>query len=208
MKIHANNVFYHKDDIAQPSKDSNQVKKSVLLAEYRDVLTAVNKGTLTVDGVTLELSDDVRNAIKEAGDQRYKDSEAVNMMNVAIHNVNVAQQQSEVIEEVLDDQAKALEIARRISRGGRVPLQDEQALMEYSPEMYQMAKQSAMMAKEHKKYDTVIEEDAEEMKNYDADDGKIDTKYQVQVDVSLGDSPTVEGVSEVAISSDTVSSST
>lgn len=48
------------------------MKKSVLLADYRDVLTAVNKGKLTVDGVTLELSDDVRNAIKEASDHRWQ----------------------------------------------------------------------------------------------------------------------------------------
>ena len=203
MKINTTNVFY-RNDMSNSSTVSGQAKRSVLLTDYSDVLTAINKGTLTVDGVTLELSEDIRTAIDEAREQQFKDCEAVNMTNAAIHNANVAKQQGDVMEEVLDEQAKALEIARRISKGGQVPQKDERLLMDYSPELYQMAKQSALLAKEHKKYKTLIKEDSEESKTYDADEGKLDTGYQIQVEVSMGDTPTVEGVSEVEISSENV----
>lgn len=201
MKVSVSNIFYSNgNSVLHSAGDSNSVKKSVLLTDYNDVRTAVDKGILTVDGVTLELSENVRNAIEAAKERQAKDNETVNALNMFIHDANVAKQQGDAMEEALDDQAKAMEIARRISKGGHVPMQDERALMEYSPELYQMAKQAAMLAKEHKKYDTLIKEDSEETKQYDADAGKMDTSYQVQVDVSLGDTPTVESVSEVAVS--------
>ena len=80
-----------------------------------------------------------------------------------------------------------------------MPPQDEKLLMEYSPDMYQMAKQAALLAKEHEKYDTLVEEESGEQNEYDADEGKIDTRYEVQVDVSMGEMPVVESVSEIAV---------
>ena len=122
------------------------------------------------------------------------------MMNTAIQNANAAQQQGEAMGDAMDNQAKVLEIARRIAKGGKVPPKDEQALMEYSVELYQMAKQAAMMAKERKEYDALIEEESKKAEQNDSDEGMVDTRYQVQVDISLGESPVVESVSEVAIS--------
>ena len=144
--------------------------------------------------MTLELSEDVRNAIQEADNRQFQDNEAVMLFNTAVYNANVAEQQGDTMKQLIKDQAKALEIARRIASGGQVPMQDEKALMEYSSELYQMAKQAAIMAKEHQKYDTLMEE-SEETQNYDADEGTLDVRYAVQVDVSMGDSPAVEGVS-------------
>lgn len=201
MKINTSNVFYSNDNRTNASLTSQQTKKKVLLTEYSEVSTAVNKGTLTVDGVTLELSDEVRAAIKKANDQQFKDNEAVCIKNALIHNANVAKQQGDAMQDAIDKEVKAMEIARRIARGGHVPLQDEQLLMEYSSEMYQMAKQAAMMAKEHEKYDSLIDKESEEPQNYDVDEGKIDTRYQVEVEVSLGETPVVESVLEVAVSS-------
>ena len=50
------------------------------------------------------------------------------------------------------NRAAAIEIARRIAKGGKVPASDEQKLLEMDPDMYQMAKQQALMARHHKKY--------------------------------------------------------
>ena len=200
MKIGMNTIFYQ-NTTSSSLKEEKPVKKSVLF-DHRDVVKAVKEGTMTVDGVVLELSEEVKKAMQEANEKRQQDNETVTMMNVAIHNANVAEQQKDAIEDEVDRQAKAMEIARRISRGGQVPPQDEKLLMEYSADMYQMAKQAALLAKEHEKYDTLVEEDSGEQKEYDADKGKIDTKYQVQVDVSMGEAPVVESVSEVAISTD------
>lgn len=196
MKIGMNTTFYQ-NTTASP-KEEKTVKKSVLF-DHQDVVKAVKEGSMTVDGVVLELSEEVKEAIQKANEKRQQDNEAVTMMNVAIHNANVAEQQKDAIEEEVDRQAKAMEIARRISKGGQVPPQDEKLLMEYSADMYQMAKQAALLAKEHEKYDTLVEEESGEQKEYDADEGKIDTRYQVKVDVSMGEAPAVESVSEVAI---------
>lgn len=200
MKIGMNTIFYQ-NTTSSSLAEEKPVKKSVLF-DYRDVVKAVKEGTMTVDGVVLELSEEVKKAMQEANEKRKQDNETVTMMNMLIHNANVAEQQKDAIEEEVDRQAKAMEIVRRISRGGQVPPQDEKLLMEYSPDMYQMAKQAALLAKEHEKYDTLVEEDSGEKKEYDVDEGKIDTKYQVQVDISMGEAPAVESVSEVAVSTD------
>ncbi|MBQ3011503.1 MAG: hypothetical protein IJD81_09965 [Oscillospiraceae bacterium] len=78
----------------------------------------------------------------------------------AIHNAEVARQQSEVLSEAADDLAKIMEIYRRIASGGEVPQKDEQKLMEYSKELYMAAKTAAMMKQgEGEKYDSLFEDE-------------------------------------------------
>ncbi len=202
MKI-GNQTHFYKNENIDLHMQQNNMRKSVQLKDYSQVLTAVHKGTLTVDGVTLELSDEVRNAIKAADEQRFKDAEKLNEYNAAVHNMHVAEQQGDALKGQMEMQARALEIARRISKGGKVPIQDEQLLMEYSDELYKMAKQAAMMAKEHEEYESLIEEE-EEPKEYDVKEGQIDAKYEVQVDVVMGETPVVEGVSEVTVDNPTI----
>ena len=193
MRISPVNTFYTNESVSTPTK-------KVVLTEHKEVMNAINNGTLNVDGVTLELSDEVRNAIKEANEQRCKDNEKVLMMNTAIHNANVSKQQGDALKEAMITEAKAMEIARRIAKGGKVPPQDEKLLMEYNSDLYQMSKQAAILAEEHEEYDSLVEEESKkDNKEYDADKGKIKTNYQVQVEVSLGETAAVEGVSEVAV---------
>ena len=94
---------------------------------------------------------------------------------MAMQNLQSAKQQGEAIADTFDNQARALEIARRISEGGEVPYQDEKLLMEYSDKLYQMAKQAAILAKEHEKYDTLVPEE-EETEETDPDEGIIKEK--------------------------------
>lgn len=61
-------------------------------------------------------------------------------MEVGIANSEVAKQQGDAMEEAAEDMAKCLEIARRISRGDKVPAQDEKKLMDFNMEIYQIAK--------------------------------------------------------------------
>lgn len=65
-----------------------------------------------------------------------------------------------------------------------------------------MAKQASIMAKEHKKYDTLIKDEKRNSEDVDTDQGKIDTRHQVQIEVSLGETPVVESVSAVAVSAE------
>lgn len=166
--------------------------KKVVLTEYSDILTAINHGKLTVDGVTLELSEEAREAIKNADEERSKKQAEINEYNMAMHNANVAKQQGEAMADAYDNQSRALEIARRISEGGHVPYQDEQLLLEYSDKLYQMAKAAAILAKEHEKHDTLIPEEVAAEEETDVNDGKINEQHHVQVEVSGGDMPTVE----------------
>lgn len=64
-------------------------------------------------------------------------------------------------EERADDMAKIMEIARRIADGDTVPQSDEKKLMEYSADLYQVAKASAMANrdKEHNEYDALFDDD-------------------------------------------------
>lgn len=86
---------------------------------------------------------------------------------MGIFNSVVAKQQGEAMEEYGEEMAKCLEIARRISRGDKVPAQDEKKLMEFNMEIYQMAKNMAAinMNKKHKEWDSLWGE--EEEKEYE-----------------------------------------
>ena len=191
MRINNASVFYTGDNNADNTK-------KYMITNHMDIQKAISEGELMVDGVTLELSEEVRNAIRVADEKRFKDCERINEYNAAIQNANAAKQQGEVMKAIVDEQAKALEIARRIAKGGHVPLKDEQLLMDYSSELYQMAKQQAMLAKEHEKYKTLVEE-KEQSETADSNEGTINAKVNVQVEVSMGDVPNVESVAEVVI---------
>lgn len=175
---------------------SKNVKRVVV--ESGDTLNAIQSGSINIDGDTFELSDEVRKAIKEAFDKSMEENAKINEMNAAAHNMVVAEQQGDVMKSVMEDQAKAIEIANIIAKGGQVPPGDEAFLLENNPDMYKLAKLSAMQAKEHEKYETVLEE--KEQKEYDYEKGQDNTMHRVAIDISTGESGTeITGVSEVSV---------
>lgn len=175
---------------------SKNVKRVVV--ESGDTLNAIQSGSINIDGDTFELSDEVRKAIKEAFDKSMEENAKINEMNAAAHNMVVAEQQGDVMKSVMEDQAKAIEIANIIAKGGQVPPGDEAFLLENNPDMYKLAKLSAMQAKEHEKYETVLEE--KEQKEYDYEKGHDNTMHRVAIDISTGESGAeITGVSEVSV---------
>lgn len=78
-----------------------------------------------------------------------------------IHNAEVSKQQFETLNKLAKMMPKMLEIYRRIASGGRVPPKDENALMNYSKELYLAAKMAAMMKKDKdkKEYDSILEDE-------------------------------------------------
>jgi len=175
---------------------SKNVKRVVV--ESGDTLNAIQSGSINIDGDTFELSDEVRKAIKEAFDKSMEENAKINEMNAAAHNMVVAEQQGDVMKSVMEDQAKAIEIANIIAKGGQVPPGDEAFLLENNPDMYKLAKLSAMQAKQHEKYETVLEE--KEPKEYDYEKGQDNTMHRVAVDISTGDSGAeITGVLEVSV---------
>lgn len=134
-------------------------------------------GVPNVSGVTLELSDEYWKKYTELQEQidtltaqiekNEKGLEDVISMEVGIANSEVAKQQGDAMQEAAEDMAKCLEIARRISRGDKVPAQDEKKLMEFNMEIYQIAKNMAVMNlnKKHKEWESLWE-DEEEKQDY------------------------------------------
>lgn len=128
-------------------------------------------------GVTFELSEEYLAREKELQGQidalsgQIKKNEKVleDLANqeMGIFNSVAAKQQGDAMKEYGEEMAKCLEIARRISRGDRVPAQDEKKLMDFNMEIYQMAKEMAAMNmdKKHKEWESLWGE--EEEKEYD-----------------------------------------
>lgn len=90
-----------------------------------------------------------------------KGMESVMMMETAIQNGEASRRQAKAMEKAAKMMSKMMEIYRRIASGGRVPPEDENALMSYSKELYMAAKAAALLQKdkEHKKYETLLDEE-------------------------------------------------
>lgn len=128
-------------------------------------------------GVTFELSDaylqrekELQEKIDELSGQIKNNEKTLDDLieqEVGIFNSVVAEQQGDAMKEYGEEMAKCLEIARRISRGDRVPAQDEKKLMDFNMEIYQMAKEMAAMNmdKKHKEWDSLWGD--EEEKEYE-----------------------------------------
>lgn len=144
--------------------------------ENRKKMEEAQKKSLE-QGVTFELSDaylqrekELQEKIDELSGQIKNNEKTLDELieqEVGIFNSVVAEQQGDAMKEYGEEMAKCLEIARRISRGDRVPAQDEKKLMDFNMEIYQMAKEMAAMNmdKKHKEWDSLWGD--EEEKEYE-----------------------------------------
>lgn len=144
--------------------------------ENRKKMEEAQKKSLE-QGVTFELSDaylqrekELQEKIDELSGQIKNNEKTLDDLieqEVGIFNSVVAEQQGDAMKEYGEEMAKCLEIARRISRGDRVPAQDEKKLMDFNMEIYQMAKEMAAMNmdKKHKEWDSLWGD--EEEKEYE-----------------------------------------
>lgn len=116
------------------------------------------------EAATLQLTLD---ALDEKQSEYEKYLELLSEKYCAYWNAAVAEQQKDATEEYTEDVAKVMEVARRIMKGAIVPASDEKKLMEFSMDIYQVAKNIGAMARLEKreKYDSLWED--EEEKEYD-----------------------------------------
>ena len=143
------------------------------------------------NGVSLELSDEylqrfteLQERIDTLTDQIKKNEKSLDdviEMEVGIANSEVAKQQGDAMEEAAEDMAKCLEIARRISRGDKVPAQDEKKLMDFNMEIYQIAKNMAVMNmnKKHKEWESLWEDEEEKQEYADPMETAADTEMNI-----------------------------
>lgn len=126
--------------------------------EKKMQLTPDGKEVFANEAAVLELT---MQAVDEKQTE-YKDYMAKLMeQEASIANAVSSEQQGEAMAEYYEDLGKIMEVARRIMNGGIVPASDEKKLMEYSPELYQAAKNIGMLAKKREEYDTLWDEEEE-----------------------------------------------
>ena len=143
------------------------------------------------NGVSLELSDEylqrfteLQERIDTLTDQIKKNEKSLDdviEMEVGIANSEVAKQQGDAMEEAAEDMAKCLEIARRISKGDKVPAQDEKKLMDFNMEIYQIAKNMAVMNmnKKHKEWESLWEDEEEKQEYADPMETAADAEMNI-----------------------------
>ncbi len=175
------------------AQQAYRIQRQELIDQRRELLnrqkTMERKMNITEGGrelfaeeaATLELS---INANKEKFEQNLKVLDSLAEQEALVWNAEVCRQQSDAMSDYAVDMAKIMEVARRISSGGRVPATDEQKLMEYSMELYMSAKNMAMLKEleeKRKQYDSLWDEEEEEQAEYDPQ-GKAEN---AEVDIAL-----------------------
>ena len=122
-------------------------QKTELSKQLREARTKMDHNFQS-EAATLQLTLDALDE-KESEYQKYLDQLAERYC--AYWNAEVAEQQKEAGKESAAEMGKIMEVARRIMKGSIVPASDEKKLMEFSMDMYQMAKNIGAMVRQEKK---------------------------------------------------------
>ncbi len=139
------------------------------LRQRREQLTALLKNSDEKAYDRVELSRELTQVDSEYEQARSVMSSILERENNLL-NMEASKQQGKAMSDAAEDMVKCLEIARRISSGGKVPAKDERKLMEYSHELYMAAKNMAFLIKEkkEKEYDSLWDDEEEQTKTPDA----------------------------------------
>lgn len=143
--------------------------------------TVGGKELFAEEAAVLELS---ISANREKSDENLEVLDRLAEQEAAVWNAEVCRQQSDAMSDYAIDMAKIMEVARRISTGGKVPATDERKLMDYSMELYMSAKNMAMLKEleeKRKKYDSLWEDEDGEQTEYDPQ-GRAENS---EVDIAL-----------------------
>lgn len=97
-------------------------------------------------GVILELSN-----LQKEYDAAQEGMNKLSEYSAAMWNAEVTRQQSDAMEDAANEMAKCMEVARRISKGDKVPTRDERKLMEYDFKLYMAAKNAGAIAQNEKR---------------------------------------------------------
>ncbi len=183
-------------------------KENTFVIHFSDsamVSRAISRGYITVNGVDIELSDEVKKQLTNVNKQAQADREKAYNEYIMQHELAVAKQQSEALSKVYGDMSEAFEIAAKILKGGKVLSQEAKKLMETNPGLYAMAT-AAMSEKraEQSEIESINKEGAENISNETAQgvswsDFKWKS-YETQMTILMEKMPVIEGVAEREIS--------
>ena len=83
---------------------------------------------------------------------------AVSEQRAYICDLASSKKQGDSMREAADEMGKIMTIARRIMKGGKVPLSDEKKLMEFDKDLWALAKMAGELAKKHEDFDSLWKE--------------------------------------------------
>lgn len=148
------------------SYQSQQAALSKQLQEVRSRMkySPEHQADFESEAATLELTLD---ALKDKQEEYQDYLSKLADQYCAYWNAAAAEQQKDAAKEYAEDVGKIFEVARRLMKGASVPASDEKKLMEFSMDMYQMAKNIGAMIQRQKKekYKSLWED--EEKKEYE-----------------------------------------
>lgn len=110
------------------------------------VSRAVSRGYITVNGVHIELSEEMKQRLTDIDRQAESDREKSYYEYIMRHDMAVAKQQGEALNEAYGDMSDAFRIVAKIIKGGKVSGSEIRKLMEINPGLYAMAMTLAAMS--------------------------------------------------------------
>jgi hypothetical protein len=187
-------------DILGASKGDKENTFIVHFADSAMVNRAVSRGYITVNGIDIELSDDIKKKLMETDKKAEADRMSAFNNYIMQHELAVAQQQSEAWKKVTKDATDAFEIAAKISSGRPITTAEAQKLMKYDPQLYAMAMSALAMKKNHQKQEFIKDNHNEQTSDRNVegvDWSQFEWKtYDSRITVSLGGDINIEDVSE------------
>lgn len=210
MKIAEARSAYATQLSVQRSQRAQLLKQKEKLEQEKTNRLSVT-GEASDTGVSLELSDEYLQRFTKLQEQidtltnqirkNEKSLDDVTQMEVGIANSEVAKQQGDAMEEAAEDMAKCLEIARRISRGDKVPAQDEKKLMDFNMEIYQIAKNMAVMNmnRKHKEWESLWDDEEEKQKYADPMETAADTEMNIAMPEGMDAAVPSQEISEETV---------
>lgn len=142
-------------DILGISKGDKENTFIIHFADSAMVSRAVSRGYITVNGIRIELSDEVKENLIETDKQAEADRMAAFNDYVMQHELAVAQQQREAWKKAAEESADAFEIAAKISSGRPITSSEAQRLMKFDPQLYAMAMSALAMSKNHERQENI-----------------------------------------------------
>ncbi len=182
-------------------------KENTFVIHFSDsamVSRAISRGYITVNGIDIQLSDEVKEQLTKVNEQAQADREKAYNEYIMQHEMAVAEQQGETLKKAFEDLSKAFEIAAKISNGGKVSGQEVQLLIETNPQLYAMAMAAAMLSERNERQSekevSQLDESSENNSNESVQGvswSDFEWKsYESQISVSMEEIPKVEDISE------------
>ncbi|MBR2215744.1 MAG: hypothetical protein IJ849_08315 [Selenomonadaceae bacterium] len=157
----------------------------------------VKQGYLEVEGEQITLTDAIKRELLAKDKELETKRKTVAMGNFLRQSAAEARRSSDAMEDEARKMSRVMQTASRLMHGRKVSPADEKELMEFNPDLYAMAKNSAALAKarekKHDREDERIsaENDAQRAKEAEPRDYSYETeeipKGEAALDISLDD---------------------